>query len=271
MYYLATKGKVGVLREAVHRGLNIDAMNPNGDTGLCIAIKHKDHIAYNSFRMSGANARHACTYRIYKEYQDFLNEGNAVSPDKVAGNKESLYYTKDETSWWPWILGAGALGAGIWALSSSGGSGGSDSTPATDDTIIPTTPGKGLASVVLDYYKAYDSGSWGNNLQINASNPDAEEVVSKIQFLPNMLDNKDYLQSYFDISGGAYFENMLGGGIILGDSTLDFTGDGAIGIAVHEEGSKGVNNGTIKMEASNGAELLILSLPERKREIPLSG
>ena len=66
MYHLATLGRVDSLRNAVNRGLNIDTTNPNGDTGLCIAIKRKNYIAYNSFRMSGANPKHPCTYKIYK-------------------------------------------------------------------------------------------------------------------------------------------------------------------------------------------------------------
>ena len=72
MYYVATLGKVGILREAVNRGLNIDSVNPNGDTGLCIAVKKNNYIAYNTFRMAGANPRHSCTYKMYKEYSQFL-------------------------------------------------------------------------------------------------------------------------------------------------------------------------------------------------------
>lgn len=82
MYYLASQGKIGILREAVNRGLNIDATNPNGDTGLCIAIKRKNYVAYNSFRMSGANPRHACTYEINKEYREFLESSRAARTEK---------------------------------------------------------------------------------------------------------------------------------------------------------------------------------------------
>ena len=83
MYYLASEGKVGFLREAVNRGLNIDAVNPNGDTGLCIAIKRHDYVAYNSFRMSGANPRHPCTYRMLKEYREFLESRRAASMKRM--------------------------------------------------------------------------------------------------------------------------------------------------------------------------------------------
>ena len=99
MYYLAQNGKVGILREAVNRGLNIDAVNPNGDTGLCIAVKRKDYVAYNTFRMSGANPRHRCTYEMYNQYQEFLEDSDAARANRVVGNEESLYYEDDERSW----------------------------------------------------------------------------------------------------------------------------------------------------------------------------
>ncbi|MBO5442142.1 MAG: ankyrin repeat domain-containing protein, partial [Alphaproteobacteria bacterium] len=92
MYWLAQHGKVDILREAVNRGLNINSVNPNGDTGLCIAIKRNDYVAYNSFRMSGANTRHPCTYKMGKEYREFLENNKAVHADAIVGNEESLYY-----------------------------------------------------------------------------------------------------------------------------------------------------------------------------------
>ena len=123
MYYLASQGKIGILREAVNRGLNIDATNPNGDTGLCIAIKRKNYVAYNSFRMSGANPRHACTYEINKEYREFLESSRAARTEKIVGNEESLYYNEEERSWWPWLLGGAAVGGAILAFSGGGGGG----------------------------------------------------------------------------------------------------------------------------------------------------
>ena len=71
MYYLASQGKVGILRSAVNRGLNIDSVNPNGDTGLCIAIKRKNYIAYNSFRMSGQILVMLVHIRFIKNIKNF--------------------------------------------------------------------------------------------------------------------------------------------------------------------------------------------------------
>ena len=50
MYYLAQNGQVEALRGSVRRGMNIDVMNQNGDTGLCIAARKRDSYTYNAFR-----------------------------------------------------------------------------------------------------------------------------------------------------------------------------------------------------------------------------
>ena len=250
MYYLATQGKVGILREAVGRGLNIDAVNPNGDTGLCIAVKRKDEIAYNTFRMSGANPRHPCTYRIYKQYEDFLRGNDVASTQMVIGNEESLeYYVEKNYGWWPWIIGGAVVGGGALALSGGGGS----SEAPVDPTIIPTIPNDGLTTLLTNHTKVVDGKSFSNVLALSASNPNASEVVDKIKFLPNIANNADYLNSFIQVENGGYFENALGGSIVLGDRTIGTSGDGAIGIAVEGKGSNGVNEGYIKLEAINGA------------------
>lgn len=248
MYYLASKGKVGILREAVNRGLNIDAVNPNGDTGLCIAIKRKDYIAYNSFRMSGANPRHGCTYEISQQYREFLQGGKIAQTDKIVGNEESLYYNEEEESWWPWILGGAAVvGGGILAFSG----GGSGYTPPEDDTIAPTVPNDGLATKITNYKQAIDTGGLENNIDRIVQNPDAAAYLDKIQLLPNVLTNSDYLLSYVSVSDGAYFNNLFGGTLSLSDAT--------VGASVYGEGSKALNNGYIKIEATNGAIGLVAS------------
>ncbi len=248
MYYLASKGKVGILREAVNRGLNIDAVNPNGDTGLCIAIKRKDYIAYNSFRMSGANPRHGCTYEISQQYREFLQGSKAAQADKVVGNEESLYYNEEERSWWPWILSGAVIGGGILAFS---GDGGSDYVPPEDDTIAPTVPNDGLATKITHYKQSINSGGLENNIDRIVQNPDAASYLDKIQLLPNVLENSDYLLSYVSVLDGAYFNNLFGGTLSLSDAT--------IGASVYGEGSKALNNGYIKIDATNGAIGLVAS------------
>ncbi|MCM1324845.1 MAG: autotransporter outer membrane beta-barrel domain-containing protein [Acetobacter sp.] len=241
MYFLAQHGKVGILREAVNRGLNIDAVNPNGDTGLCIAIKRKDHVAYNTFRMSGANPRHQCTYRIYRDYQAFLEEGKVAKTEQIVGNEESLYAREGKSSWLPWLLGGAALGGGVWALSSGGGG----SKSQVDQTIITNFPEYGLTKFIDNYYKLVSEGVTANTYTLDGTNPNAANVVDKIAFLPNMLDNAAYLRAYVKVVNGATFNNLSSGHIKLGDA--------AVGVAAYGVSSQAYNNGVIDVDARNGA------------------
>lgn len=254
MYYIATLGKVGLLRDAVNRGLNINSVNPNGDTGLCIAIKRNNYVAYNSFRMAGASARHPCTFRIYKQYQKFLETNKAAHVDKVVGNAESLYYNERDYGWWPWILGGAVVGGGILALSGGGGGGGhghGGSSGGGDTPIIPVDPGYGLASYLTNYVQQVDSGTKTNIYLVDGSNPNASQVVDKIKFIPNMLNNHPYLQTFARAINGAAYHNLSGGNINLSDAS--------VGLSAYNTGSKVVNDGTINIEARNGAIGMVAS------------
>ncbi|MBO5039252.1 MAG: hypothetical protein J6C85_07370 [Alphaproteobacteria bacterium] len=241
MYWLATKGKIGILREAVNRGLNIDSVNPNGDTGLCIAIKRNDYIAYNSFRMSGANTRHPCTYKIYKEYQAFLESNKTVHADAIVGNEESLYYNVSDRNWTPWILGGlGVAGAAI-ALGSGGGGGSGGGHVAEE--VKPVY--MGLTSYQNNYGRLVSEGSAENSAVIDGRNPEGANVVNKISFLPDMLDNAAYLKTAVKAVNGASFVNNEGGKIELSNA--------AVGLAANGQNSVVSNNGSIVIEAQNGA------------------
>ena len=256
MYYLASQGKIGILREAVNRGLNIDSVNPHGDTGLCIAIKRNNTRAYNSFRMSGANPHHACTYRIYKEYQAFLANERAASAERIVGNQESLYYDGKDWNLWPWILGGAAIGGGIWALThKSGGhhsqvasssSGGEQSEQEKFEEL-----GYGLAGYVTNYTQKISSGSVRNTATIDASNPNASTDSSHITFLPNMLSNAPYLKVYGKVMENASYHNAQGGVMNLGDA--------AIALSAHGASAALTNSGSINVDAANGAIGLVAS------------
>lgn len=60
MYAAAARGDVPALREAMHRGLRIDAVNRSGDTGVCAAVKRQDYRAYNAFVQAGARTNPPC-------------------------------------------------------------------------------------------------------------------------------------------------------------------------------------------------------------------
>lgn len=250
MYWLASQGKVAILREAVSRGLNIDATNPNGDTGLCIAVKRKDYTAYNTFRQSGANPRHACTYEISKEYREFLYSGRekVVSDSRlIVNNKKSLYYDREEYGWWPWILGGAAVGGLIWGLSGSGGGGGG----SADNTIAAEDSGYGLATLVTNTKNTLNGGENVNSVKRSLENPNADSYAASIKMLPDILSNSDYLLSYITVSNGGYFENAAEGTLQLGDAT--------VGASVYGEGSQALNNGNILLDTTNGAVGMVAS------------
>ncbi len=74
MYEVASNGEIGALKTAVRRGLDINTTNQDGDTGLCVAIKHWDYRAYNAFRAAGALPQTPCTTNIPREhYEDFID------------------------------------------------------------------------------------------------------------------------------------------------------------------------------------------------------
>lgn len=79
MYAAAARGDVPALREAMHRGLRIDAVNRSGDTGVCAAVKRQDYRAYNAFVQAGARTNPPCLSRINRaEYEEFINSDEIV-------------------------------------------------------------------------------------------------------------------------------------------------------------------------------------------------
>ena len=73
MYAHASRGNLTVLNNAILRGMNINAVNGDGDTGICVAIRRGDHIAYESFRNTGAHTRPRCLNNINaKQYKKFM-------------------------------------------------------------------------------------------------------------------------------------------------------------------------------------------------------
>lgn len=112
MYAHASRGNLTVLNNAILRGMNINAVNGDGDTGICVAIRRGDHIAYESFRNTGAHTRPRCLNNINaKQYKKFMADHRPYE----------LAYRKEGSSIWWWIGGAAAVG-GI-ALAAGGGSG----------------------------------------------------------------------------------------------------------------------------------------------------
>ncbi len=109
MYSVAARGDLGALLAASERGLDLDAPNSSGDSGICVAIKHGDIMAYNTFIKAGASVHPMCVnYLDRRRYESFLAMPNVVKysdyPTSFVPRENYDYY----------IVGAvGALVAGI--------------------------------------------------------------------------------------------------------------------------------------------------------------
>lgn len=149
MYNVASKGYHSVLQRAIDRGLNIDSLDRNGNTGLCVAILRRDCRAYNSFATVGANRNHYCVSRIPRaQYEAFMNSG-CIAPF-LFGERPMV---AEENSrklalFWIFIGVAAVTGAAI-ALSSGGGSSSTEDSSGSggddddDDDDDDDTPGSG--------------------------------------------------------------------------------------------------------------------------------
>ena len=159
MYKMAARGDVASLHKAISRGLNINAMDANGDTGVCVAVKRRDAKAYNTFRAVGASGSPHCRWNI-SHWDSFINS----APVRAGAKWRSADYTMpvyagaaEKSNMWWWIGGAAALGGGAaLALGGGGGGGGSDNKPKPaicDTTEYPITgscPDNGVCGQCVD-------------------------------------------------------------------------------------------------------------------------
>ena len=171
MYRMAARGDVVSLHEAVSRGLNIDAVNADGDTGVCVAVKRRDAKAYNTFRAAGASGSPPCRWQI-SHWDSFIDS----APVKAGAKWRSADYTMpvyagaaEKSNMWWWIGGAAALGGGAaLALGGGGGGGGSDDKPkpaicdTTEYPISGSCPDNGVCGQCVD--------STGAHYKLNSCN-----------------------------------------------------------------------------------------------------
>lgn len=112
MYSLASKGRLEEIKRAKNRGLNIEAVDENGNTVICRAILERDYKAYNTFYAAEANPKPACYYRIdNRKYESFM------SSMFVTQIRNDITYNADnreESNLWLYV--GGGVVAGIMAF-----------------------------------------------------------------------------------------------------------------------------------------------------------
>ena len=259
MYSLAQQGNVEALRGSVHRGMNIDVMDENGDTGLCIAAKRRDAYTYNAFRAAGANPRHPCTQNV-SGYESFVNSSGVVSVNSTAraayGKMGKESYVVSPWVWWG--LGALAVGGVVAAVASGGGGGGKGgdsssgggSVSPTEETI--SSSGANLASSgrVTDS----TTGNKINYTKYTVNNTNAQ--LDGMELNKNMPENAKYLNVILQAKNGGTYTNA--------ENTALTVQNGTVGMAAVNKGvadNKGFidvasKNASIGMLASESSEAL---------------
>lgn len=253
MYSLAQNGDVEALRASVRRGMNIDVVTPDGDTGLCIAAKRHDSYTYNSFRAAGANPHHPCVQNI-DDYDEFVNSSKAVpvtaAPREAFSKVGGESYSISPRTWW--ILGGLAvIGAGV-AIAvghGGGGGGGGDGSDGKDHTETYDSLGTILASKGETYKKTSGSASFKSTLVIT-NKKITKDQVKTINLFSDVMNTTGYIYRGLLARKGGTYTNSPAGIIELGTASAGM-------VAINK--SKVINNGYIKADSANATLAMIAS------------
>ena len=288
MYAYASQGKLTVLNNAILRGMDINAVNADGDTGICVAIRRNDHLAYTTMRRAGAHPGPRCLDSIdTRQYKRFMNEQKSY---------EAAFIEDDDNSLWWWIGGAAVVGGVALAAGGGGGGGGGDTpmpAPVPEDpdyhsnkglgyiagTSEPSEPETSPYSAVLisaedDITEVNRQAlTLTNNSDMWVTNPDFTYDTVPLADLVNFDDNINSYTKFLQIGMRAHNESevindteqtiSLGSGTIGLDAVLNSSAanlgtieitaqNAAIGMVAGDYSSAG-NNGTISMAFSGTA------------------
>lgn len=108
------KGHEATVKALLNKGHSVDAVNSEGLTALCQAVKTKDYEAYRKLRRLGANAKHKCvssldaeTVKDFDERYSPLDKG-AEGAEKIAEDSNQLLWSAAGS------LAVVGVGAGIY-------------------------------------------------------------------------------------------------------------------------------------------------------------
>lgn len=276
MYSLASQGNVRALRAAVQRGMNIDATDRYGNTGLCHSIYQNNYTAYNAFHASGANPRHPCIQNIPPQQYDYFMASSRATPVTATPRDAYKEFADGEFvfSTTTWVIGGLLLAGGIAAIALSGGGGGkkhhyyfppNDSFTPTDDSLgafvgteTPSAPENSPYTPVKITNGENDSNfTLSNDSQIKVGD-ETKNLVDVINLNDSVLDYTKYIQVGMKAIDGNQVANgkipltgtEVGATIILQNNTAGM-------VALHN--SNAINNNTLKIIARNGTLGMIAS------------
>ena len=242
MYSLARQGNVEALRASVYRGLNIDSLNRDGNTGLCVAAMRGDAYTYNAFRAAGANPHHPCVQRV-SNYEGFVNNSRAVPVDATSrdayGALGKEEYKVSSRVWWG--LGGLLLIGGAIALIAGhhgGGKGGDSSSPSGEPYNS-----LGTHSATSGNIMEQTSGVATNSQNRTRTAQNLDKTVD-VNLLSNVLSGTEYMDVVLKSVNGGSFTNKI--------NTVLQLGAGTIGMDAAKS-SSAINEGYINVNAFNSA------------------
>ena len=246
MYYLAQNGQVEALRASVHRGMNIDVMNRNGDTGLCIAARRRDSYTYNAFRAAGANPRHPCTQTV-EGYEDFVNSAQTTPINSTSRAAYGMMGKESYTvaPWVWWTAGALLVGGGVaLALSGGGGGGGGSDSPAPKPVVNNVdSAGRYLAQNGSIKYTAAKGEVKTNSSDISMNN--GNTTINTMDFNKDVTQNGKELNVILSSKDGGSYTN---------NANTDLTAkNGVVAMSAYKSGSFISNNGALNVVGHNAA------------------
>lgn len=276
MYSLASQGNVRALRAAVQRGMNIDATDRYGNTGLCHSIYQNNYTAYNAFHASGANPRHPCIQNIPPQQYDYFMASSRATPVTATPRDAYKEFADGEFvfSTTTWVIGGLLLAGGIAAIALSGGGGGkkhhyyfppNDSFTPTDDSLgafvgteTPSAPENSPYTPVKITNGENDSNfTLSNDSQIKVGD-EIKNLVDVINLNDSVLDYTKYIQVGMKAIDG---NQVVNGKIPLTGTevgaTITLQNNTAGMVALHN--SNAINNNTLKIIARNGTLGMIAS------------
>ena len=276
MYSLASQGNVRALRAAVQRGMNIDATDRYGNTGLCHSIYQNNYTAYNAFHASGANPRHPCIQNIPPQQYDYFMASSRATPVTATPRDAYKEFADGEFvfSTTTWVIGGLLLAGGIAAIALSGGGGGkkhhyyfppNDSFTPTDDSLgafvgteTPSAPENSPYTPVKITNGENDSNfTLSNDSQIKVGD-ETKNLVDVINLNDSVLDYTKYIQVGMKAIDG---NQVVNGKIPLTGTevgaTITLQNNTAGMVALHN--SNAINNNTLKIIARNGTLGMIAS------------
>lgn len=276
MYSLASQGNVRALRAAVQRGMNIDATDRYGNTGLCHSIYQNNYTAYNAFHASGANPRHPCIQNIPPQQYDYFMASSRATPVTATPRDAYKEFADGEFvfSTTTWVIGGLLLAGGIAAIALSGGGGGkkhhyyfppNDSFTPTDDSLgafvgteTPSAPENSPYTPVKITNGENDSNfTLSNDSQIKVGD-ETKNLVDVINLNDSVLDYTKYIQVGMKAIDG---NQVVNGKIPLTGTevgaTITLQNNTAGMVVLHN--SNAINNNTLKIIARNGTLGMIAS------------